>query len=327
MKVGVNYAWKNYGCDFGVPPVRDAGSIWCQRAAWQATIDEELADFKRLGFFAVRWFVLGDGFALGNGQSVPHRDAGGVWRMSSLPPLSPEFLSDFRLLLDRFRAAGMMMMPVLVDFDMCKDGIEIAGMSRYLKQGRADVIRDPVIRSHLFSGVLSPLLELSASYRDVIYAWELMNEPEWCTGPNRPVPLDAMEEFIREGIGRINAAGFLSTVGFAHYDALAKWGSAALGVTLHQFHYYAEPSVLPAFEFDPRWPVIVGEIASAVHRPWPELASDQDLFSRLTHISKLKYPAAFIWASNHLNDTETPTAVDWGDNTRQAITRFTTRLV
>src|SRR4051794_29081344 len=105
MLVGVNYAWKSYGADFGPPPVGDAGHPWCARAAWARTIDQELAEFRRLGFFAVRWFVLCDGIGIGTGDRAPRRDGFGRWRFGPPPPIGAEHLADLRFLLERFRAA------------------------------------------------------------------------------------------------------------------------------------------------------------------------------------------------------------------------------
>ena len=102
---------------------------------------------------------------------------------------------------------------------------------------------------------LVPLPKLSVRYRETIYAWELINEPEWVTqmsptdtgepGKEKLVPFEKMKAFIREGVGHINDYKFLSTVGFGKYETLSRWDSPALGITLHQFHYYGDPAEIP----------------------------------------------------------------------------------
>src|SRR5438105_3052733 len=92
IQVGINYPWKNYGWDFGPPPHGDSGAPWGDRAAWRATIDEDLAGFRQLGLFAVRWFLLADGLCYGTGAGRPHPDPADAkqWRFDDPPALLPE---------------------------------------------------------------------------------------------------------------------------------------------------------------------------------------------------------------------------------------------
>jgi hypothetical protein len=341
MQVGINYAWKNYGWDFGPPPMKDDGTPWGRRAAWGDVIDADLVGFRRLGLQAVRWFILGDGITYGVGEERPRVDAEGLWRMGEPPPLTPEFEEDFRFLLERCHAAGIQLVPSLVDFHFCFPGVVLPGTSRYIKGGRGGLLEEPARRRLFLDRVLGPLLGLSAAYRDVIYAWELMNEPEWCTRPpgvspqlfelQRTVVRDDMRNFLREGVGRINAAGFRSTVGFAHYDTLKEWDSVGLGITLHQFHWYGGYRRLPRHVYHPGWPAIVGEIATATHRPWAELDQAQDIESRLRLIERRGYPAVFLWSANRKEEVVDPKkpkspegpVVDWSEENRRRVARYT----
>ena len=327
LRLGINYPWRSYGWDFGDPPRSDKGNPWGEAAAWRHFVDSDLAAFRRLGLFAVRWFLLGDGLLYGTGKGQPRRDPqSGQWRFPACPPVSESFVAHLRLLLERCRAAKMLLLPSLVDFHIGLPGQPVAGASAYVKCGRRDLFIDEARRDQLFDEVLGALLELAAQFRDVVYAIELVNEPEWLTRPqgDRPAAVDEeeMKEFIREGIGRINDAGFLSTVGFADPATLGRWDSPRLGITLHQIHYYpGDP--LPRHVYDPRWPVIVGEFATARHRPWPELGTRQDLRSRLAHLEAKGYPVAFLWAADTWNrESEEPHAVDWGEANQQAVARF-----
>ena len=121
----------------------------------------------------------------------------------------------------------------------------------------------------------------------------------------------------------INTAGFSSTVGFAAYPTLARWDSVDLGLSLHQFHYYGEPTEIPRQSFDPQWPLIVGEFATAVHRPWPELGPRQDVLSRLRLLSAKDFPVAFLWSRNRAEEAASEPAVDWSPRTRELVAEFT----
>ena len=90
----------------------------------------------------------------------------------------------------------------------------MVGNSGIIKGGRYDIVRDPEKRQAFFDRILDPLLELSMQYLDSIYAWELINEPEWVVrnlwpwwkrDRDRMVSRKEMKEFIAEGIRRINA--------------------------------------------------------------------------------------------------------------------------
>lgn len=315
--VGINYPWINYGWDFGDPPPGWTGgppvAEW--RAQQRRQIATDLAEFARLGLFAVRWFVMGDGTNYGFGDDAPQL-VDGRW---SAKPLSAEhafheqMLDDFSFVLQTCAELKLKFVPALLDFHWCFPGEPVAN-TPVVKGGRAEIVLDLAKREAFFERVLEPLLDISVKYRDIIYAWELINEPEWCTNlrPLAPaqmppdekqaVPLEIMRDFIVEGVRRINARGaFRSTVGFAHYATLDKWDSAALGVTLHQFHYYAQNKhALPPHTFFDEYPCFIGEFASAVERDWPELKKQglqQTITHRLNWVAEKGYPAAFLWSA------------------------------
>lgn len=338
MKVGINYAWKNYGWDFGLPPRSAAGVAWGPRAAFRDRIDEDLAEFVRMGLFCVRWFLLGDGTTYGVGAKAPHPDAAqpAQWRFDEIPALSPEFLEDYAYLLSRCAHHGIQILPSLIDFHFCFPGLVVPGTDGIVKSGRGDVVYDPRKRALFLQRVLRPLLEVSAQHRATVYAFEVINEPEWCTQtaalhvdawtPQKTIPLERMRAFVAESAAEINRAGFLSTVGFALHPSVASWDSPALHLTLHQFHYYAEPAELPPHTFHPSWPLIVGEIATARHRLWPDLPTNQDLITRLAHLKRLRYPVVFLWSANRTeeaptNDKQGP-VVDFSPATRARIAQF-----
>ena len=321
LRVGVNYPWVHYDWDFGEPPRDASGDPWGPRAEWRLRIQRDLEQFREIGMFAVRWWILGSGLLYGTGTDAPL--------------LPSAIVDDFASALPYFRAANIQLLPVFVDFAMFLDAK--AAAPGYAKGGRAALIADATLRACLLERALQPLLDAAGPYADVIYAWDLINEPEWCVrNPGGTVPRGtrptlrrtAMLDFLREGVARINSAGFRSSIGFAHYQTLSAWRSIDLGVRLHQFHYYGAPPIVESHTFHPDYPIIVGELATASHRRWPELGFEDDLFNRLRHLDSKGYPAAFVWAGQDAMDVtpdgEAP-AVAWDERSWEQIRRFTRR--
>src|ERR1051326_782510 len=196
MQVGVNYPWFDYGWDFGAAP---AGWRPSPTPRWFPEIDLHLRHFQRLGISVVRWFILGDGLTYGSGDAAPRQDPAldAEWRFDAPPP-DQTLIDHFAELLRRFdsvsaEAHPILLLPVLVDFHFCEPGIQpltlrgAAGSTmmpadpNWVKQGRADTIANPATRATFFDRVLAPLLDVSDAHRNAVYAWELINEPEWVT--------------------------------------------------------------------------------------------------------------------------------------------------
>jgi hypothetical protein len=317
LQVGINYPWINYGWDFGDPPPGWTGGLsvseWRERR--RRDVVSDLLKFRALGLFAVRWFVLADGTNYGFGPDAPQL-INRRWQAAPLPaehPFHQQLFEDFVFVLETCQDLNLKFVPALLDFHWSFPGEPVAN-TPVVKQGRADIVIDPAKREAFFDRVLEPLLDISLNYADTIYAWELINEPEWCTNPRnvapsqippdekQTVPLDLMRDFIAEGIHRINSRNaFRSTVGFAHHETLAEWDSPALGITLHQFHYYAQNKrKLPVHSYSAEYPCFIGEFASAYERDWPELKKQglqQTLTQRLHNVAEKGYPAAFLWSA------------------------------
>lgn len=362
MEVGINYpsgpgtSSPTYGWDFGVGP-------W-GAPNWKQSLAADLRQFREIGFVGVRWFILGDGLTYGTPRDghAPRLE-GNEWRFD--PPRSlagSNILEDFQAMLEIFRQVNaesgppIRLLPSLIDFLAFFRGAPVG--NGWVKQGRAELVRDPAKRQLFLQTVLKPLLDLTyrPEYRNLIYAWELMNEPEWSVyrispEPDRTIPVEDMRAFIREGAAMINTVGydasasrgfFRSTVGFALYPTLIPgpigWGSSSLGLTLHQFHHYSLPplhlgeffvpnplGVLPPNVFDPRWPCIIGEIATgSAHNPWPEL-SFQNVYNRLVLCKQRGYPATFVWSARRPPEPDqanAPQPTAWTDRVRDEIRQF-----
>jgi hypothetical protein len=306
MRVGVNYPWRDYGWDFGVAP-----PSWREPDAaprWRAHLDEHLDYFRTLGITVVRWFILADGLTYGSGDDAPRPDpAGEGWRFDP-PPIDGVFLRHFEELLERFAQANsnaapaIQLLPVLIDFYFCRSGTMPLGTPGWVKQGRADALNDSDKRRRFFDNAFEPLLDVSKRRQDVIFAWELINEPEWVTNGWHPngrrnlaVGEQAMAAFLDEGTRRIRQAGLKATVGFASIDTLRRSGAAA---DVNQFHHYpGGRRTLEAHAGDAASPGIIGEFATAATDRWPEFGrKDQGLLNRLRLAEAQGYSLAIPWS-------------------------------
>ncbi len=329
MQVGINYAWRNYAWDFGEPPASDGGAAWGARAAWSPTIEEELREFKLLGLSVLRWFLLADGttYGIGAQRPVPDAQRPGQWRFHEIPSLSDAWLDDFARLLASCEAQQIQLLPSIIDFHFCFPGVSVAG-APLVKCGRADVIVDPHKRRQFFERVVDPIIAVCQRFPATIYALELINEPEWCTddasyqSDKKVVPLASMLEFISEGAARINRAGFRSTVGFAKHPSMKAWDAPGLGLTLHQWHYYCDPEVIPDNDMASHGPCIVGEFPSARWHAWRELGDAQDTRSRLAHLASKGYDGALLWSANREEEKIADPVVEWSERVRDEVAAF-----
>ena len=327
---GINYPWLNYGWDFGDPPAGWTGGKEPElfRAEQRQTIAADLRDIAALGLNVVRWFVLADGLSYGLGAGAPQAKD----RFFVLPPGDPaihRMVADFRQLLDLCAAAGVKLIPSLIDFHWCFPvSMVSAGVG---KGGRSVVVRDETQRRIFLDSVLEPLLAASREKPEAIYAWEPMNEPEWCTGgsewkfwerptsKNRTVSREDMRDFLKDGVERVNRAGFVSTIGFAHWDTIRAWDTEDWGIGLQQFHYYAQGGAdLPAAADVTSQPCLLGEFASLPAKAWPGEA--QTLDARLKRATELGYTGSLLWSMRATDDASL-----WNQEQRVILANYTGR--
>jgi len=315
MDVGVNYPWYDYGWDFGLGPPAWRGARTDPR--WYDKFDGHLRYFQNLGIRVVRWFILADGLTYGTGADAPRRDTvTGQWVFDP-PPAPPEFLQHFEEMLVRFETANgagapIQLLPVLIDFHFCQpvspDSQSAISDSGWVKQGRADAINDAMKRTQFLDQVFEPLLAASRNHSRVIYAWELINEPEWITNGWHPggasdLPVDeaSMRDFLEDGKARIRSSGLKPTIGFATIDTLRLTG---ITTEINQFHHYPGGNkTLERSVFNPQYPGIVGEFATATSDFWPDLEGNgQSVLSRLRLTQAQGYPLALPWSFLAVDD-------------------------
>src|SRR5262249_34953519 len=145
-----------------------------------------------------RIFLMGNAWSYGRVQD-------GVFTPSEFGPEGP---AQLERMLATFQRRGLVALPSLLDF---KALLEPAGSKG--NGGRGAIASDPSIREHFLENVFEPLLQASESHRDVVYAWEVLNEPVWCTiNPFTRVSC-ATPGFLDGALARVAAHGFPSTVG------------------------------------------------------------------------------------------------------------------
>jgi len=376
--VGINFPWVSCGHDFGPHPPAWGGDRGPRD--W-SDVERELRELRDLGLEVVRWWILGGGVNYPVGRNVTEvgelvatgegalhaivdaglgrparrlaRDfiEGRRFREVRLhpetppPPLPAAFLEDFRGLLDACRRADVRLVPSLLSFELFQPAVELN--DGLVKRGRrALVFGNPGEPSQLeafLDATLSPLLTASDDHRDTLFAWEVVNEPEWAviTGPvqlDRPsygwVPsLHTVEPaemcaLIERGVQRILDAGFVATVGFA--DDAPSWlapglvetlrAHAAAGRYVHQRHHY--PTViadhsLPRHDGRLITPCMLGEMpsaqaSSASNIRWrdrelrtTERDPDRYLAARLDLAKSHGYPVALIWSARSGDERRT----------------------
>jgi hypothetical protein len=331
MTIGVNYPWKSYGMDFG------SGA---SSPPWLATLEGDLYALANAGVKVLRWFMLCDGAAYGRPELDPDPSelwwGQRQWRFT-VPRSAEAILSDFRLLLNAIASTGtgLQLLPVVMSCSICYPGDFERGpfsenprpppaAPQHVKNGRADLVFDPRKSTVFFDTFLKKLIQLAAEppYRELVYAFEVMNEPEWCvreraqvsaprsaaqrkTLAQQTIPVARMKTFLKDAAAIIRTQ-FPSTVGFAEHSTFADWGGSALGLDIPQFHYYGIPETVPRCTRD----MIIGEFATRAmtdhDRHWRDLGRDQSVLARLCHIESKGYRAAFVWAMRTTDRASSP---------------------
>ncbi|NUQ74362.1 MAG: hypothetical protein HUU21_12465 [Polyangiaceae bacterium] len=309
IKVGVNYPWRDYACDIGILPRgwRDGH----ERAPWRRNIATELAHLKDIGIFAVRWFLFADGLCLESKN--PSKKAQEFEEKFALDASSKYYASaadDFAVLLDRFREADLLMMPVIADFLMCHPaGIMEKPEGLVVKQGRQNIVTKPEQRKLFRKHLLAPILKVAAQHKESIYAIDIFNEPELCFGDG-DARNSSIVDFISECANDIHQKKLKATVGFQRSSSFttAPWARCVPGLDLLQYHYYPYNQSVQLKSHGTYAPglgkaagerqCVVGEFATrAAIEDWPALGkAEQTVWNRLHVLAELGYPAVFPWS-------------------------------
>jgi hypothetical protein len=287
MLVGMNYphSFNRYGGDIGPNPhVPDAqfkaeNNLTNLGKAAQIplpplfdNIDRNLKNLKAMGIDVVRFFLVANGFVYGPAPTrrntpspipaAPFFD----WAFTPPTRADPRFALHFQELLKRFKTAEMKIIPSFIDFYFTGNSSS-PNTKGLAAGGRADCIKDSANRGVLINTLLADLLTASVQFKDVIYAWEVINEPIWCISPfgplsgvGAPPPTPGQElsglarfpevsdvemnTFLDEALQLIENMGFESTVGNRSFNDILNRSNGQAGTfrtgSRPQFHYYAK---------------------------------------------------------------------------------------
>ena len=279
--VGANLPWIDYGCDFGASAWFPGGGLGARPdalARFTGLMDRLAAD----GVSVVRLFLLCD---LRSGVRF---DADG-------DPLGLDdaLVRDADAAFDSAAVRGMRLLPVLFDFHVCAGARAVNGVQ---VGGRGALLADPGKRQRLISRVVRPVVERYGRHPGVA-AWDLFNEPEWCTRPFAPaggsgvMDLVHMRQCLAELTACLHAAACQPvTVGLAsaaHLDLVR-----GIGLDFYQVHWY-DPfgwAALagPVDRLGLDRPVLLGEFPGRC-----ATASQADIASAARHAG---YAGALVWS-------------------------------
>lgn len=300
MELGFNYPfpWNAYGRYFGrgAPPGSEP-----ELGRWLVELEQNLGVLQsRLDIRVVRLFLLCNAWNYGQvveGQFVPPSS------------LHSAFQEDLRATLSIFRDKGMQIIPSLFDFKAFGRTWPNSGSG-----DRHDILHDPWTQRTVLEQTLAAFLEASKPYREVILAWEVMNEPVWNVSRLAPrsaaggptASPRALVAFLRRAVSLIEAHGFPSTVGHRFARDLARYPTGSV----RQFHFYPTGAFgqalidrrLPRFEATQ---AVLGEFgvqgSGEQGEAWPELrgldrgTTRARTLARLCHVRDKGYRLALLW--------------------------------
>jgi len=261
---GVNYAWRDFAGDFGGVGAWGIDGV----AARRSTYAGDLADMKAHGASLIRWWMFPDF----RGDGVQHDG-------SDTPTgLGATTLDDLEAALELADDNDLYLMLCLFSFDDFRPGQDVAGI---WTPGIRPMLRDAGKRQALLQQVVAPIAAAveASPYRDRVYAWDVINEPEWAiSGPSpygdqdydpnpelETVTHAEMEAFIGDVITVLRGASSARiTVGATAFKWAHAWKN--LDLDFYQFHMYEWidtywPYTQPPSAYDlADKPVVIGEL-------------------------------------------------------------------
>ena len=252
--LGANYAWWNYGTDFGT-------GGWGKYTDW-GDVADNFAAMHAQGVRVVRWWVFADG------RYSPDFSADGT-----VSGLDASFLPDIDRALQIAADSHIVLLLTVMDSSMWS-GANYSGAVEL--GGHAGIVTDPLIQQSFLDGALKPLLlHVAASpNRTAVLGYDLVNEPEsqmagYFNWGGASLDPGAVKVFVHRCAAYVHlyGGGASATVGSAAPYYVATWKN--LGLDFYQLHYYpgfdynGPGSGLPTFaSLSLDRPCIVGEFAS-----------------------------------------------------------------
>lgn len=264
--LGINYAWRDFGTDFGGLEAWSLGGVSGNVDAY----NQDISNMKANGADVIRWWMFPD--LRGDGIET---DAGGT-----PTGLSTATVADIEKALELAQYHDVYLVLTIFSFDAFRPtrmegDVEVPGISA--------LVASDAGRAALIDHVVTPIAQAVAGspYASRLLGWDVINEPEWAilaTGsapagneftPNPEldaVPLEDMKAFIDAALTVLGTEtpSALRSVGWA----AAKWAWAfedLTNVEFNQPHIYAWvndywPYTTPPDELGyPDKPVVMGE--------------------------------------------------------------------
>ena len=234
---GANFAWKNFGCDFGGKAAWGYKGVSGDTAGFTSAIKE----MKDNGVDAIRWWMFPDLRSEGIVMDSP--------TSKNITGIGGTLLADIEAALSIAAEQDVHIILTIFSFDNFKPDDTTNNIP-----GTTAIVVDDTKRAALINNVVVPVakaVEASAN-KDRMIAWDVINEPEWAitsgTDPYGDQAFDGqsslqtitfaqMETFIKELVTALHAnSKALVTVG----SAAVKWANAwsKVGLDYHDFHWY-----------------------------------------------------------------------------------------
>jgi hypothetical protein len=300
--LGVNWAWGEWGADFGGIAAWNKPGV----KAGSARFDADMKAMKAAGVSVIRWWMwprfLTDSISWGADGSPS--GIGGTLMADVEEALRLAEVNDLYLMLTPF------------SFDNFGPTTSESGIT---SRGMKAIVQSAALRRKLLDNLVKPVAQAveASPYRKRMIAWDMINEPEWAlTGASlwgdpsfepssklEPVSHAELQTFLQEMAAVLRASSTaLVTIG----GAAIKWPKAwsHVDVDFYQFHYYdwvyqwfPYTTVTPASVGVTDKPVVVGEFPAAGlsaiggHPARTAAEYEADLWA-------LGYAGALAWAYN-----------------------------
>jgi hypothetical protein len=299
--LGLNFAWWNYGTDFGT-------GAWGKYTDW-ANVEQQFAAMSGQGVRVVRWWVFSDG------RYAPDWNADGT-----VAGLDAYVLADLDRAMALAAKYNVYLLLAAADANIFAPASYNSGIQM---GGHGALVTNAAVRQSYLDKALRPVIEHVAASpnKAMVLGWDVMNEPELqvqgCWGSQFTV--EQMKGFLADSVRYVNTygGGAHSTVGAAMPQWTTLW--KGIGQTFYQFHWYpgfdnGGPflSSLPTYaSLNLDRPCVVGEFATNVSQP--------QMQAQLDAIRDRGYAGAFAW-SYWVGDSATnwtlnqPVFTAWGQN-------------
>lgn len=252
--LGSNYAWYNYGTDFGT-------GGWGKYTDW-TSIRSGFASLSSQGIHVVRFWVFADG------RYSPEFNSDGT-----VSGLDSYVLSDVDNILQIAADTNTYLILTLIDNSIWNNATSSGSV---IMGGHSALVTNSAVQQTYLDKALKPLLQhvAASSNRSRVLGYDIVNEPEGnMAGYWGGVGLQAgqVQTFVQNCTSYIHAygGGAYATVGSATPYYVSTWKN--LGLDFYQIHYYpwmdfnnGAGSGLPTYaSLNLDRPCIVGEFATA----------------------------------------------------------------